>query len=156
MEWNNLRQVLGQYGEMVVKEWREMMDRDGKNATGTLYNSIKYRVNITDDAYDVIFDLADYFQYVENGRGPGNFPPMDAIREWIRQKPVLPSEDSNGKLPSEDQLAFLIGRKIANEGIPGTHYFESAKEISLLEFEEKINEAIEQDVMADIEKNIEI
>lgn len=58
---------------------------------------------------------APYTEQLVNGREPGKFPPIAAIRQWILDKPI----PFLGKIKLSS-LAFLIARKIANEG---TNYF---------------------------------
>ena len=50
-----------------------------------------------------------YTEYLEDGRKPGGFPPVDAIKKWIQDKGI------QSELPI-NSLAYLIGRKIAKEG----------------------------------------
>lgn len=83
--------------------------------------------------------MEDYFKWAENGRGPGKFPPIEKIKEWIRIKPVLPRQ-INSKLPTENQLAYLISRKIALEGTKGNHLFE--KTINEFDLIGKIYDAV--------------
>ena len=71
--------------------------------------------------YQVIFDLADYWYYVENGRRPGKRPPISVIEQWISDKGIKPHPQANGKIPSMKQLAFAISTKIAREG---TQYYQ--------------------------------
>tara|TARA_R110002012_G_scaffold190633_1_gene358210 strand:- start:19060 stop:19524 length:465 start_codon:yes stop_codon:yes gene_type:complete len=54
---------------------------------------------------------APYTEQLVNGRGPGKFPPIAAIRQWILDKPI----HFLGKIKLSS-LAFLIARKIAKEG----------------------------------------
>ena len=65
----------------------------------------------------ISIQLEDYWQYVENGRKAGKYPPINAIKNWISVKPVLPRPLKSGKLPTANQLAFLIARKISKVGI---------------------------------------
>jgi len=51
----------------------------------------------------------DYIYYLDKGRGSGKFPPVNNIVEWVRSKLGLTGTESK-------QVAFLVGRKIANEG----------------------------------------
>jgi hypothetical protein len=70
------------------------------------------------EAYEVVIskknniDLltADYILFLIEGRGPGGFPPPGNIEQWIREKGIVP-EGITIK-----QLAYLIGRKIAQLG----------------------------------------
>ena len=71
--------------------------------------------------FELHFNLPDYWQYAENGRRPGKFPPPDAILKWIQVKRLLPRPGRDGKLPSTNQLVYLISRKIALQGTTGKH-----------------------------------
>ena len=86
-------------------------------ASGTLSN-FTFRINLQGNYFEVIFLLPEYWQYVEYGRRAGKQPPIEAIEEWIRVKPIIPYA-VNGKVPDTRQLAFLIARKIGWEGTEG-------------------------------------
>lgn len=94
---------------------KDKLEENGSDATHKLSNSIKDIVKFDGKYLTVSIQLEDYYKYVENGRKAGKFPPVEKIKEWIKVKPVLPY--TRGKrLPNENQLAYLIGRKIAREG----------------------------------------
>ena len=59
-------------------------------ATGNLQN-FQTIIDINDTTFQVSFELADYWKYVEYGRGPGKQPPIDAIEQWVKVKPVVPN-----------------------------------------------------------------
>lgn len=90
-----------------------------RRAGGRL-ESFTTEIEITDTKFQVIFDIEEYWKYVEYGRGPGRMPPVSVIENWIRIKPVVPYA-VNGKVPDTKQTAFLIARKIGREGTPA-HY----------------------------------
>ena len=145
ISWNNLQRVLGEFGQELRNTYQDNLIRDDKIASGNLLNSIDYKVQYDDRAIWVELHLEDYYKWVENGRGPGKFPPPDKILEWIRIKPVIP-DDRGGKLPTEQQLAYLIGKKISEEGIEPGNQLHNAMDNIFPQFEEKIDEAIAQDV----------
>lgn len=87
------------------------------DATGSLSN-FTYHINLNGSYFELIFSLQDYYYYVEYGRRAGKQPPIEAIEEWIRVKPIIPYA-VNGKVPDTRQLAFLIARKIGWEGTEG-------------------------------------
>lgn len=127
--------------------------RNDKKSSGNLINSLKSRIEYDGKFFSVWLDHVDYFNYVNDGRNAGKFPPPNKIKEWIRVKPILPTP-VNGKLPTENQLAFLIGRKIATKGIPGTKSLSKVMHNTFLEenitgqvlkmFEEQVNKTIEE------------
>ena len=146
IKWTRLTEVLNEFADAFIENARNNLDANQSNASYNLYNSFEKVIEVGEDYFKVSISLADYWQYLENGRGPGKFPPVDKIKEWIEVKPINPTPLSNGKTPSVEQLSFLISRKIANEGTEGKPFFEPAKEQTIREFEDKINEAVEEDV----------
>ena len=146
IKWTRLTEVLNEFADAFIQNARNNLEANQSNASYNLYNSFEKVIEVGEDYFKVSISLADYWQYVENGRGPGKFPPVDKIKEWIEVKPVNPTPLSNGKTPSVEQLSFLISRKIANEGTEGKPFFEPAKEQTIREFEDKINQAIDEDV----------
>lgn len=146
IKWTTLERVLNEFADQFIQNARDNLQSDGSIATGELYDSFEKIVEIGDDWFKVSVSLADYWKYVENGRGPGKYPPLDAIRNWIEVKPVTPQAGVDGKVPSVEQLTFLISRKIAEEGTDPKPFFEPAKEQTVRDFEERISLAIQEDV----------
>ena len=76
------------------------------NVTGKMSQSLGYRI---DENGLTIFSSEKYFTVLETGRKPGKMPPISAIEEWVKNKPI--ASDINPR-----SLAFLIARKIGEEG----------------------------------------
>lgn len=158
IEWNHLRAVLENFAVYFQNKLQQNMMKNGSNASGNLVNSFRTEVKIGEDTYEVGINLADYWYYVNNGRGPtkntGNGSLLSKIEEWIRVKKIVPhvgvikTGKQAGKqyLPTIKQLAFLITRKIHREGYKGTHFFDEAKADSIAYFQESIDLAIKEDV----------
>ena len=143
--FNHLQQALAQYGEAIADRYKTNLESSGRRASGELISSVNTKVTVDGNEFVIELQLEDYWKYVEEGRGPGGFPPVNKILEWIKLKPILPYPDKNGKLPTENQLAFLIGRKIANEGFEGTNDLSNTMEE--IDYEQIIQDALDQDVM---------
>lgn len=112
--FDNLTQALWEYGEEVKDLYQRRLAADGKKATGNLINNISVKVSYKGLNYVVYLELEDYFKYVEEG-APAHWPPRDKILDWIKVKPILPTPDENGKLPTQETLAFLISRAMAGK-----------------------------------------
>lgn len=103
----------------IAEAYRAALRNAGKVASGNLVN-FTYNIQQDDRYFTVIFNLPEYWKYVENGRKPGaKFPPIDKIEQWIQIKPIVPRAIS-GKIPTTKQLAFLIARAIHTNGIQPT------------------------------------
>ena len=99
-----------------VVELKNKLKANDSYASGDLVNSIRGIVKQNGKYVVISIQLEDYWKYIENGTKP-HFPPVDAIKNWISVKPVLPRPLKSGKLPTDNQLAFLIARKISKVGI---------------------------------------
>jgi hypothetical protein len=150
--------------ELMQSDYR-MKRKVGKNftnavASGTLEKSLKYRLQIKGNNINVSVyakgKASQYFLARENGRKPGKQPPVDAILEWMRIKPIKLRDKESGKFkkPTEAlkrQVAFLIARKIGREGIKGWKAFDYAMENIWDEYESKVVAAYAKDFTATIE-----
>ena len=97
------------WAQDIVGWFTDWIVENNKIATGDALNG--FEITIT-KPNEVQISAVDYIAYVFRGRGPGGFPPIDNIKDWIEAKPIVfdPSEISL------NSLAFLISRKIAREG----------------------------------------
>lgn len=150
IEFKNLEKALKDYADAIRDQYKDNLERDNRRATGNLITSINSKIEVNGNEFEIQLQLADYWYYVENGRGAGGFPPINKILEWIRVKPILPHPDSRGKLPTEKQLAFLIGRKIANEGYEGSNDLGDA--LNEVDYDTIIEEALDKDVLGCIDE----
>lgn len=150
-EFNNVESVLNDFGKYLVEEYKEQLILNDVNASDGLYNSVSYIFNKNGGTFEVSLELMDYWKYVENGRKAGKWPPISKIKDWIEIKPVLPRPMANGKLPTTNQLAFLIARKIGLEGIAPRPLLQRSVDNVWEVFEEFIAEAFAKDLENDIE-----
>lgn len=116
--FENIIRVLNDFGKLLVEDYKDALVKNGVNTTQkTLYNSVSYFVEHNNTTFEVKLSLEDYWIYVEKGRKAGKFPPFNAIKKWVEIKPIIPRPFNNGKLPTINQLTYLIQRKIGLEGI---------------------------------------
>lgn len=115
MDKENLRKALDVIGQDFIKELTYQIIKHDKVASGRLLNSLDYQIIETLEGFLLEINYSPYLIFIDQGRKPGKFPPPDVIKQWIRDRNITPDK------MTEDQLAFLIGRKIANEGIKPTH-----------------------------------
>lgn len=118
------------------------------NASGRLIQSITSSVAYKDGQIEVTIDAEEYAKYLNDGTKP-HFPPVDKILEWVRVKPIMPRPGKDGKLPTEEQLAYLIGRKISKSGTKGTHFIDKTLE------QENFIERLEKAIVDELEKQFD-
>jgi len=93
----NTEKLVEQFNQSI----RDDLSSKGIDNTQEAANSMRIEVNERKNSvtsYGIF-----YMYYLDKGRAPGRFPPVDVITEWAVNKPVEISP-------------YLIGRKIAREG----------------------------------------
>ncbi len=110
-----IEEVLKKYADIIEKNYKSKLSDN--RASGKLINSVK----VETDGHLITIKLEDYWKYLEEGRKPGKFPPINQLISWIAEKNIQPKPYTlpNRKqvVPTEKQLAFLIGRAIKEKGI---------------------------------------
>lgn len=153
MKWTNLEKVLEEYAIELRNKYQDNLINSDRLASRELLNSVEYIIEKDNISISVSLQLAEYWKYVEYDTKP-HWPPFkknsdgtieSPILDWIQVKPNLP-DNRFGKLPTPEQLTFLIGRKIAKEGTKGSNDLHSAIEDINTEFMQRIEEAITKDV----------
>jgi hypothetical protein len=97
-------------------------------ASGSLYDSVNvfWETDTETGEANLIVEMADHYYWVEFGRKPGRFPNLQAIFDWMDNKPIRPWPGI-----SRDSQAYLIGRSIQREGWQGTKFLENSEQMIL-------------------------
>lgn len=145
----HLQDVLERFAIELRNTYQDNLIKNNRIASGKLLNTVECKVKKGKNSYSVMMNLQDYWKWIESGRPPttggGSGDLKRAILDWIRIKPVLPQPDKNGKLPTPEQLAYLISRKIHTFGYEGTHDLRKATDDVYDRFVEAIYTAIDKD-----------
>jgi hypothetical protein len=163
--------VLENFGKEVVKRAQKDLDRQKKNATGNLRESLAYTVTVDDNEFSMTFDApnAPYWEYVNYGvkgkisdalapTSPFKFGTGKAdggltkgIREWINTKPIkqwkhgTKDKKGTGRFLSYDQMATLISRKVYLYGIATSDFYTDAFVRTLKRYRPKMEDAYGED-----------
>ena len=148
LTFNNLQQVLDDFTKDVAETYKSLLLRDGKNATGELISSIRPMTpELVNGTFECSLSLAPHWKYVESGRRPGKFPPIDNILDWVKAKPQLARPNRlDRKEIAPKQLAFLVARKIATKGIQPGNQLSEAMDIVYARWKDRIDAAITADI----------
>lgn len=150
-ETSNLVAILEDLAKDIRENYKEHLELHDRIASGDLLRSISTEIEVKGTTYIVWLNLADYWKYVEEDTKP-HWPPKDAIDKWIFVKPVIPRPDGRGRIPTPEQLSFLIRRKISEDGTKGTHDLRDTENAVIPMYEERLLEALERDALDYIEK----
>lgn len=115
--------ALRQSGNIIVEEAQRILADQGKIVTGELLTSFRINVNTRGRLGPIltVSNTAQGASAVELGRRPGSRPPpVEALRVWA---------EISG-FPSDDESLYLLGQKIARDGIEGSFFLTQAGRIA--------------------------
>lgn len=147
-EFKGMDAILRTYAGLIATRTAENLRAENKIASGTLEESIETKLRT--GGFQIV--MADYWEYVDEGRKAGKFPPLSKIEEWLRFPNVrdrirFGASDKAFGDKERKQLAFLIGRKIARKGIKGSKFFSKVIESDLIdELAEALTVALADDI----------
>ena len=141
------KKALENYRKIVVSELKRQLNKPGSD----LEKSIVAKEITNKDGFTI--SMNEYGTFVNDGRRPGKFPgkpPLQNIQDWITKKGIKPKTLKSGKTPTLRQLAFLIGRSIARNGIQPVRFFDIIDKI-----EPKMTKEIEAAYLKDLELDLD-
>ena len=150
MNWNNLKKCLEEYSMYLLQAARNNMPTYYE-----LKDKIKFVMNVNGNFYEIGFDAPAYWEYANDGRDKGGRPPISVIAKWIERRNITP-ERRNGKTPKPKQLPYMIANAIARDGTKfhgptGIHFLEKSIDEQKAYWDEKISEAISNDIIAELD-----
>lgn len=129
---------LKMFGKDYVKVLVAFIQKAGKKASGALINSIDSRVRSDAEVAYIELLANDYLEWVDKGRKPGKYPPIQSISNWCRLKGIEP------------KAAFPIAKSIYKFGIKPTNVIQKTTQEMLTsptfhrKYEDAFRENIEQ------------
>ena len=175
METDNIERYLNSFGKYVVKQSRTNLTKEKKNVNKDLYNSIKYKLKITNKGFSVDFYMLDYGTFVDKGvSGKKNIqefktydgrkvaspfqydnkmPPTGVLEKWISARGIK-GRDSKGRFITNNSLAYLIGRKIQMQGIKSTSFFQRPLGLAMKRFGVGLLKAVKEDLLTQFSDEI--
>jgi hypothetical protein len=138
------KKLANEFGKDYVKVMVSLLKNNRpypKVASGSLVNSINYRLQETANGINLVLLANDYLKWVDRGRKPGTYPPIQAIQRWVAIKGI----------PKE--AAWAIRTNIFKFGIKPTRVI--AKTRFELETNRKYAQKYERMMVDTLTKNIE-
>jgi hypothetical protein len=140
-QYPELIKTLIKIGNYVKNTYQQNLKDYDKIASGKLYNSIDYRLELTENGCRLYFLAEDYYIDIENGRLAGaEMPPVEDIQRWMVFKGIKPIK---GYTLSE--AAFAISRSIEEKGIKANPFLGEIKK-GLGDYMNDIKSALESDL----------
>jgi hypothetical protein len=175
METDNIERYLDSFGKYVVKHARTNLTKAKKNVSKALYNSIKFKLELTERGFSVNFYMLDYGTFVDKGvsgkkeiqeyksydgrkvaspfQYKNRMPPPNIISKWIKARGIKPKGFERGRDTKSGQfisgLSYLIARKIQMRGIKSTSFFQRPLGLAMQKFGTGLLSAVKEDLLSE-------
>ena len=151
------QEELNKFAKYVIQQSRTNLTKQKKNASGELYNSLGYDLNVSPNSFSLEFYMADYGAFIDEGvhgskssyletrnsrfAFSGRFKtiPTKALDKWTVTKGIAP-RDKQGRFISRQSLKYIIAKSIYEKGIKASLFFTKPFERA---FENLPNELVE-------------
>lgn len=133
-----VNEALAMYGDEFVMVLRDLIKEDDLVASGNLLNSIELDL----DQNEVNILAAEYFEHVDQGRPPGDPPPLNEILQWTDLKGI------------EREAAFPIAKHIGKFGVPAHNLIQRAMKRTNDDLKEKLEEKGAEGIQQFLNKQI--
>ena len=147
--------LLNSFSNTLISRYREHIS---EYASGKLYKTIDYSITSKSDSYLVTINLEEYWKFIEKGRRAGaKIPPVSAIENWIKIRKIIPRpvtlKSGKQRVPTVQQLAYVIARSIARKGIAPRPFMRESIEDTMKDFQSKLSAVIREDVLDNLDSH---
>ena len=155
MKFSRTEALLNSFAQTIVNRYR---DKISEYSSGKLYKTIDYTITSKSDSYLVTINLEEYWKFIEKGRRAGaKMPPVSAIENWIKVRKIIPRpvalKSGKQRVPTVQQLAYVIARSIARNGITPRPFMRETIEDTMKDFQSKLSAAVREDVLENLNSN---
>ena len=174
LKYDSIENYLKSYGKFIVRQARNILKSKGKDTTGKLSKSLRYKVVKNKDGFDIKFLASKYAAFVNKGvsgtqirrtyidkdgkrkqspfkfkSGVGNAPNIGAIQTWINRKGIK-GRDDLGRFIKSKSLAYLISKSIQRKGIPAASFYTQPLSYSFNKFKKDMMQHFKTDILNEI------
>lgn len=139
-----VEEVLNRYGQDLVQAMKDALHAKDAYASGQLESMMDYDVEPTADGYTLYLVAPDYLKWLDQGTRP-HWAPIEPLKRWVWAKGIVP-EERNGKLPTVEQLPYMVQHGIAVNGTEGIHQVNAVADMVFDRWEKELQEAMLDDL----------
>ena len=141
----DLNALLELYGDEITTILRKRLKDDKKYATGKAYNEIIKKVTPN----SLAIEGWKYIEVISGGREPGKkAPPVHKIVEWLESKKSMSikSDSYKNKKGRIKSLAYIIARRIGENGIQGNNMLTDIRNQVIPRFDADLADIIQDEI----------
>ena len=157
LDKEEVQEAIDKFRKYVVQQSRSNLTKQKKNASKSLYNSIKGVSKVNPNSISLYFEMEEHGVFQDKGVSgkekkyntpysyKSNMPPTKALDKWVVRRGIAP-RDAKGRLISRKSLKFLIARSIYKNGIKPSLFFTKPFEVAFDRLPDELVEAYGLDI----------
>ena len=158
LDKEEVQEAIDKFRKYVVQQSRSNLTKQKKNASKSLYNSIKGISKVNPNSISLYFEMEEHGVFQDKGVSgkekkyntpysyKSKMPPTKALDKWVVRRGIAP-RDAKGRLISRKSLKFLIARSIYRNGIKPSMFFTKPFEVAYDRLPDELVEAYGIDII---------
>ena len=158
LDKEEVQEAIDKFRKYVVQQSRSNLTKQKKNASKSLYNSIKGVSKVNPNSISLYFEMEAHGVFQDKGVSgkekkyntpysyKSKMPPTKALDKWVVRRGIAP-RDAKGRLISRKSLKFLIARSIYRNGIKPSMFFTKPFEVAYDKLPDELVEAYGIDII---------
>ena len=134
LDKEEVQEAIDKFRKYVVQKSKSNLTKQKKNASKSLYNSVKGVSKVNPNSISLYFEMEAHGVFQDKGVSgkekkyntpysyKSKMPPTKALDKWVVRRGIAP-RDAKGRLISRQSLKFAIAKGIFKNGIKPSLFF---------------------------------
>ena len=158
LDKKEVQEAIDKFRKYVVQQSKSNLTKQKKNASKSLYNSIKGISKVNPNSISLYFEMEKHGVFQDKGVSgkekkyntpysyKSKMPPTKALDKWVVRRGIAP-RDAKGRLISRQSLKFAIAKGIFKNGIKPSLFFTKPFEAAYDRLPDELVEAYGIDII---------
>ena len=158
LDKQEVQEAIDKFRKYVVQQSKSNLTKQKKNASKSLYNSIKGISKVNPNSISLYFEMEAHGVFQDKGVSgkekkyntpysyKSKMPPTKALDKWVVRRGIAP-RDAKGRLISRQSLKFAIAKGIFKNGIKPSLFFTKPFEAAYDRLPDELVEAYGIDII---------
>ena len=158
LDKEEVQEAIDKFRKYVVQQSKSNLTKQKKNASKSLYNSIKGISKVNPNSISLYFEMEAHGVFQDKGVSgkekkyntpysyKSKMPPTKALDKWVVRRGIAP-RDAKGRLISRQSLKFAIAKGIFKNGIKPSLFFTKPFEAAYDRLPDELVEAYGIDII---------
>lgn len=158
LDKQEVQEAIDKFRKYVVQQSKSNLTKQKKNASKSLYNSIKGVSKVNPNSISLYFEMEAHGVFQDKGVSgkekkyntpysyKSKMPPTKALDKWVVRRGIAP-RDAKGRLISRQSLKFAIAKGIFKNGVKPSLFFTKPFEAAYDRLPDELVEAYGIDII---------